>query len=109
LLARALEAGARAGLVAGRRRPAAPPRHLTMRRTSKVKVSAARIPLRKSAATAATARRDFPAWIDAGERGVSFSAAHVVMPRVRDGLVLGVVSKKKRPAERNPSHGSGAR
>ena len=80
-----------------------------MRRTTKVKVSAARIPLRKSAATAATARRAYPAWIDAGERGVAFSAAKTVMPRVRDGLVLRVVSRGKRPSKRKVSHGASAR
>jgi hypothetical protein len=76
-----------------------------MRRGNKVKVSAARLPLRKAAAT----RREFPAWIDAGERGVSFDATRVVMPRVRDGLVLRVVSKGKRPVPRKASHDSGAR
>lgn len=79
-----------------------------MHRTNKVKVTAARIPLRKSAGGAAT-RRGFPAWIDAGERGISFSAARTVMPRVRDALVLRVVSKGKRPVQRKESHGASAR
>ena len=79
-----------------------------MRRNAKVKVTAARIPLRKSAVGALAVRRGFPAWIDAGERGVAF-AAKAVMPRVRDGLVLRVVSKRKRPSPENPSHGLSAR
>ena len=80
-----------------------------MRRSPKVKITAARIPLRKSAAVVGAVRREFPAWIDAGERGVAFSAAKTVMPRVRDGLVLRVVSKGKRPAAGKPTHGAGAR
>jgi hypothetical protein len=80
-----------------------------MRRFTKVKVAAARIPLRKSAAVPSAARREFPAWVDAGERGVSFAAAKAVMPRVRDALVLRVVSKRKRPVERSGSHGVAAR
>ena len=79
-----------------------------MRRLARVKVAAARIPLRKSTAVAAAARRGFPAWIDAGERGVAFSAT-TVTPRVRDALVLRVVSKQKHPVARSPHHGAGAR
>jgi hypothetical protein len=42
------------------------------------------------------ARRPFPAWIDAAETGVSFSASSVVVtPRVRDSLVLRLVAKRK--------------
>ena len=74
-----------------------------MRRAAKVKVAAARIPLRKPAA-----RRAFPAWIDATERGVAFSAVGVT-PRVRDGLVLRVVSKKLSARTRSSSDGPGAR
>jgi hypothetical protein len=82
-----------------------------MRRSTKVKVVAARIPIRKSAAAAAGAsRRSFPAWIDAGDRGVSFSAIKSVTPRVRDALVLRVVSKGRRSSsDRKSSHGAGAR
>jgi hypothetical protein len=64
-----------------------------MRRSTKVKVTAARIPVRKS-----TVRGAFPAWIDAGDHGVSFLAAKAVMPRVRDALVLRVICKGKRPS-----------
>ena len=80
-----------------------------MRRNPKVKVTAARIPLRKPTAAAGGVRRAFPAWIDAGERGVAFSAAKTVMPRVRDGLVLRVVSKQKRTSQGGSRHGTGAR
>jgi hypothetical protein len=41
----------------------------------------------------AAARRGFPAWIDADDNVVSFSAKRIVTPRVRDGLVLRTVSK----------------
>ncbi|MBI5770331.1 MAG: hypothetical protein HZA93_21325 [Verrucomicrobia bacterium] len=80
-----------------------------MRRGTKVKITAARIPLRKSAAGVGAARRAFPAWIDAGERDMAGPAARTVMPRVRDALVLRVVSKGKRPDQRKASHGAGAR
>lgn len=83
-----------------------------MRRTSKAKVAVVRVPLRKSTAVAAIVpiapRRAFPAWLDASERGVAFSATSVT-PRVRDGLVLRVVGQKKTVHVRNPTHGSGAR
>ena len=85
-----------------------------MRRTSKVKIAVARLPLRKAATptiiVAPTApRRVFPAWIDSAERGVAIAAATSVTPRVRDGLVLRVVGQKKSVHVRNLSHGSGAR
>lgn len=87
-----------------------------MRRTSKVKIAVARLPLRKATTptivVAPTApRRVFPAWIDSAERGVAIaaSAATSVTPRVRDGLVLRVVGQKKSVHVRNLSHGSGAR
>lgn len=79
-----------------------------MRRAAKVKVAAARIPVRKAAAVAAAARRGYPAWIEAGERGVALLAP-TVTPRVRDALVLRAVSKQKHPAARHPHHGAGAR
>lgn len=67
-----------------------------MRRTAKIKsVSATRIPLRKAVTSgSAAARRHFPAWIDSGDRAVPF-AATIVMPRVRDGLVLRAVPTKR--------------
>ena len=80
-----------------------------MRRSSKIKVVAVRIPLRKAALSASAAsRRGFPAWIDAGEAGVAFSARTVV-PRVRDGLVLRVVAKKKNERARSLPDAHGAR
>jgi hypothetical protein len=81
-----------------------------MSRAPKVKIAVARPLLRKSArAAAGSIRRAFPAWIDASERGVAFSAAAVV-PRVRDGLVLRMVGRTKQPAvaKRN-AHGPSAR
>lgn len=80
-----------------------------MRRAPKVKLVAVRVPLRKSAMSASAAsRRGFPAWIDAGEHGVAFSAA-AVTPRVRDGLVLRKIGKKKSRGARNLSDAHGAR
>lgn len=57
------------------------------------KVSPSRLPLRKVAATL-LAERQFPAWVDAAEGGVAYPLA-VVMPRVRDSLVLRLVAKRK--------------
>lgn len=83
-----------------------------MRPTAKIKVAVACLPLRKAtiatAAVAAMPRRVFPAWIDAGERGLAISPG-AVTPRVRDGLVLRVVRQPKPTRARTPSHGSGAR
>ncbi len=80
-----------------------------MHRSAKIKVVATRLPLRKAATTAAPARRAWPAWIDAAERGVTFSAATTVMPRVRAGLVLRVVSRGKRATATRSRHGASAR
>ena len=88
-----------------------------MRRTTKV--TAVRGPRRKAAvrvALPATVRGVYPAWIDAGESGVAFSAA-VVTPRVRDGLVLRVVGKGRHlkskssfsPSAKLPPHAPGIR
>ncbi|MBP6506026.1 MAG: hypothetical protein KA257_00545 [Opitutaceae bacterium] len=57
------------------------------------KLTSPRLPLRKVAATL-LARRQFPAWLDAAESGVAYPLA-VVMPRVRDSLVLRPVAKRK--------------
>jgi hypothetical protein len=79
-----------------------------MRRIPKVKALSTRVPLRKAAMSAAAlSRRPFPAWIAADEGGVAFSAKPAVSPRVRDGLVLRLVSKKKHfPARSLPdAHG----
>jgi hypothetical protein len=65
--------------------------------------------VRKSALTAsAAARRSFPAWIDASEHGVAFTAG-VVSPRVRDGLVLRTVVNRKSAKSKGPSDANGAR
>jgi hypothetical protein len=82
-----------------------------MRRSNKIKVAIARLPLRKAAAvpaiTAISPRRAYPAWIDAGERAVAFPAT-TVTSRVRDGLVLRVVGLKKIVRSKKTSHGSSA-
>jgi hypothetical protein len=57
------------------------------------KISPARLPLRKVAA-ALLARRQFPAWIDAAESAPTLPLA-VVIPRVRDSLVLRAVPRRK--------------
>ena len=75
----------------------------------KVKALVTRVPVRKAATSSSSAaRRSFPAWIDASERGVTFSAA-AVTSRVRDGLVLRVVAKKKSAQPKKASDGHGAR
>ena len=55
------------------------------------KISSARTPLRKLAATLFR-EPSYPAWIDSGS-GVPFSSA-TVSPRVRDSLVLRLVAKR---------------
>jgi hypothetical protein len=47
----------------------------------------------------------FPAWIESEDRAMPV-AANVVMPRVRDGLVLRTVAKG-RGAKRPADHGNG--
>ena len=80
-----------------------------MRRSLKVKALSTRVPARKSAMTASAAsRRGFPAWIDAGEDAVAFPAK-TATPRVRDGLVLRIVSKNKTPRAKGSTHGDGKR
>jgi len=70
-----------------------------LRRAVKVKALATRVPLRKAALSASpAARRPFPAWIDAAETVVTFPVK-TATPRVRDGLVLRIVSKKKKPSK----------
>jgi hypothetical protein len=77
-----------------------------MRRPVKVKALSTRVPLRKAAASASPAsRRAFPAWIAADESGVAFTAKSGAMPRVRDGLVLRTVSKKKSSGGKGAAHG----
>jgi hypothetical protein len=76
-----------------------------MKNSAKAKVSAVQASLRQVAA-AFTLRPAYPAWIDA-DSGLAFSAT-VVTPRVRDSLVLRLVSKKPHPL-RNASYAHGAR
>ncbi len=56
-------------------------------------------------ATAAS-RRPFPAWIDATECVAAFSAT-AIKPRVRDGLVLRTVRRKKKTARKDSHHAAG--
>jgi hypothetical protein len=73
----------------------------------KIKTLSSRVIARKSVTSGtAASRRPFPAWIDADERGVAFSA---VTPRVRDGLVLRTVAKKKSANPKASSDGPGTR
>ncbi len=66
-----------------------------MRRTGKIKPISTPIPLRKAVtSSSAAARRHFPAWIDSGDRATPV-AGSIVMPRVRDGLVLRAVPTKR--------------
>ena len=80
-----------------------------------VKVKATQLLTRKAALTASAAsRRPFPAWISAEDSGVAFSARAAATPRVRDGLVLRRVSKKKSSGgkaagAKGSSHEHGAR
>lgn len=81
-----------------------------MRRSAKIKALAAHVPLRKAAMSASAAsRRPFPAWIVADEGEIAFPAKAAAIPRVRDGLVLRTVSKKKISRRKGSSHGDGTR
>lgn len=79
-----------------------------MRRTGKIKPIATRIPLRKAVTSStAAARRHFPAWIDSGDRATPVIGS-IVMPRVRDGLVLRAVPTKRNAKDQSSAAG-GAR
>jgi hypothetical protein len=81
-----------------------------MRRAVKVKAVSTRVPLRKTRKSGSeTTRRPFPAWIDAEEDRVAFSAKAGATPRVRDGLVLRAVSKSKSTPSKGSSHAHGGR
>ena len=79
-----------------------------MRRIVKIKNPVMRTPLRKAALTAAGPRRPFPAWISAEDRAVAIPAVGVTL-RVRDGLVLRTVSKRKSAKVKKTSGSHGAR
>ena len=74
-----------------------------MKNSAKAKVSA----VRQVAAAFNTLRPAYPAWIDA-DSGLSFSAT-VVTPRVRDSLILRLVTPAKPHSLRHASHAHGAR
>ena len=78
-----------------------------MKNSAKAKVSAVRKSLRQVAAAFNTLRPAYPAWIDA-DSGLSFSAT-VVTPRVRDSLILRLVTPAKPHSLRHASHAHGAR
>ena len=79
-----------------------------MRRTVKVKALSTRVPLRKTAlAASAISRRPFPAWI-VDDAGTAFTARGV-SHRVRAGLVLREVSRKKKTGAKRLSDVHGAR
>jgi hypothetical protein len=86
-----------------------------MRRSAKIKATLTPIALRKTALSASpAARRPFPAWIVADESGIAFPARVGVSPRVRDGLVLRTLSKRKKAGAKSPrprasQHAHGAR
>lgn len=81
-----------------------------MRRVLKIKLASLGAMARPARPKAhSSARRIFPVWVDASERGVAFSASPVT-PRVRDGLVLRLVGcRKTSVVARNASDGPGAR
>ncbi|MES2697876.1 MAG: hypothetical protein V4773_30725 [Verrucomicrobiota bacterium] len=80
-----------------------------MRRVAKIKSLPTRVPLRKTAmSSSSAARRNFPAWIDAADYSVP-SPATIVMPRVRDGLVLRAVPTKRNHKTEDSSDARGAR
>jgi len=62
--------------------------------------------IHKDLPAASGSRRAFPAWIDAGS-GPAFVA--IVTPRVRDGLVLRLVTQAKSGHGRNASDASRTR
>lgn len=75
----------------------------------KIKALSTHMPLRKAAMSASAAgRRSFPAWIDAGDRTVTFSAASAV-PRIRSALVLRTVARTKPASPRIPTDADGTR
>jgi hypothetical protein len=76
-----------------------------MKNSNKARASGVQESLRK-VATAFTPRV-FPVWID-DEQAVSFSAS-LVQPRVRDSLILRLVTPTKSPSLRHASHAHGAR
>lgn len=63
--------------------------------------------LRKAAASGSVAaRKSFPAWVDASEGSIVFSA---VVPRVRDGLILRPVRRGRSASGRGLPDGPAGR
>ena len=72
------------------------------------RLSARALKRRSAVISPVAARRSFPAWIDAGDHGVALSAGPV-LPRVRDALVLRLVSRGKGAKAKGGGHAGGAR
>ena len=76
------------------------------------KISASRLPLRKTVAVATAVRRAFPAWIES-DQGPAFSALVIssvgVSARIRDSLVLRSVATARVKRVRSSSDVSGGR
>lgn len=80
-----------------------------MSRVVKAKTLTHRVALRKAATTASAAsRRSFPAWISADDPVVAFPA-RVATPRVRDGLVLRTIARKKNSSRKKTDDAPDAR
>ena len=83
-----------------------------MRRSTKSQPVSAPVPVRKAvtatSVVAPSSRRGLSVAIDPRARGVALAATPVTS-RVRDGLVLRVVGRKRSVQMRNLSHGPGAR
>jgi hypothetical protein len=77
-----------------------------MRRPVVVQRLSARALKRRSAV--GSAGRAFPAWIDADAPAVAPSAP-LVLPRVRDALILRVVSRRKGDRGKGGGHAGGSR
>ncbi len=75
-----------------------------MKNSNQARASGVHESLRK---VATALPRVFPVWIDA-EQGVSFSAS-LVHPRVRDSLILRLVTPAKPHSPRHASYAHGAR
>lgn len=79
-----------------------------MRRHAKTKPISVRLPVRRTAVSAGpAARRNFPAWIDAGEATAPLAATRAAVPRVRNALVLRRVGSTKTRGGRG-GHAGGA-
>ena len=72
----------------------------------RIKTQSTQVLRRAATSGAVSARKSFPAWVDANEGAMVFSA---VMPRVRDGLILRPVRRGKSAGGRGLPHGPAGR